>query len=96
MLALAARTPLNAAQTLTAPQDATHLCIQVLEQQVNVRIVVDGQTAAQVAHGFRLTANDEPAIFPVISTAGTVSICPEAAGADVQYQWFRRWRAGGG
>lgn len=89
---------LNAVQPLQAPQDATHLCIQVYGQ-IAVRITMDGATPATAALGFRLVANDEPMVFPVTSpsaTAPTVSICPEAAGATVDYQWFRRWRAGGG
>lgn len=86
---------LNAVQPLTAPQDVTHLCIQIYGQ-IAVRIVVDGVNPATATFGFRLVANDEPTVFPVTSTAGTVSICPEGAGATVDYQWFRRWRAGGG
>ena len=68
---------------LPKPQTATHVQIQALAQ--NVRYRVDNGTATATV-GFQLAAGNI-SIVPVPGLG--VSVCEEAAGATLEYQWLR-------
>lgn len=62
---------------------ATHIKIQALNQ--NVRYTIDG-TMASTTVGFQLTAGSDT-LLPVPNEG--ISVCEEAPGAILQYQWLR-------
>ena len=74
---------LSAAQTLTAPPDASVLLVQAFGQAV--RFTLDGTTPS-AATGFELAAGDPPLLLP-ISPCSCVRFIEEAASATLQCQW---------
>lgn len=66
---------------LTKPTDATSIQLQALIQ--NIRYRIDGGTAT-TALGFQLAAS---AISTIPVPNASISVCAEAAGAIIQYQW---------
>ncbi len=65
------------------PSGATHAKIQALTQ--NIRYRIDGNEAS-VTEGFQLAAGSEASV-PIPNLG--ISIVEEAAGAILQYQWYR-------
>lgn len=68
---------------ITKPDDATHIQMQALTQ--NLRYTID-DSVATITHGFQLAAG---AISLVPVPGLGVSVFEEAAGAIVQYQFVR-------
>lgn len=64
-------------------EQATHVQMQAFNQ--NVRYTID-ESQASATHGFRL-ATGAISLIPVPN--GGISVFPEVAGAEVQYQFVR-------
>jgi hypothetical protein len=73
-----------AAVSISAPESASMVLVQPIG--ANVRVKVDGLTAASTTAGFQV-ADGAAQFFPVAS-ATTISIISEAGSATVQYQFF--------
>lgn len=71
------------ALTLTPPEGASQIMIQVLTQ--NARYTMDG-TVPTASLGFQMKAGDPPIILHV-AYGEVVKIIQEAATASLQYQW---------
>lgn len=68
---------------VSVAEQATHIQMQAFDQ--NVRYTIDGSVATST-RGFRLAAASI-SLIPVPN--GGISVCPETAGASVQYQFVR-------
>lgn len=79
------------AAALPKPTDATHILIQARGQVVRYRL---DNVAATAALGFQLGVDDEARLICV--HAANFNVCPQVAGAIIDYQWLNKWRAGGG
>lgn len=75
---------LSSAVEIPVPPTARWIWIQALTQ--NVRVKVDGKTAATASDGFQVTAG-ETETFPCRHLA-KVSAIEESASASIEYQFF--------
>lgn len=64
-------------------EQATHIQLQAIGQ--NIRYTIDTSKATPT-HGFQLLAG-AISLIPVPNDG--ISVCPEVAGAIIQYQWVR-------
>lgn len=76
-------TNISSPVTLTPPEDATKLLIQVIN--ASARYTLDGSTP-DIAHGFVLIQDSEPLLIPLSGTT-IFKIVEVETGAELQYQW---------